>query len=279
MLNALNAYSAYSSFSALAAYGAGNVSAAAFKAGAAIPSHAPDAACTVEISAEARQAAARATAAKAPSASSFGSVYGLDDLTASYADCLQSKYGALRIESVGRDAQSLKDAAGTMRGGDVVIAPNMLEKMANEPETAERIEGIIDQIHANIPMWEAQEAACGREFESLGVIVHEDGTVTHICGTSDSPERVAEVNRINKEKMEKRAALRRESEEQSLKAAAERERLFKESLKAKEIYGDAPLRLSGDATGAVLAVTVRGAGATKAASFGASFGTGTALGF
>lgn len=65
MLNALNAYSAYSSFSALAAYGAGNVSAAACKAGAAIPSHAPDAACKVEISAEARLAAATATAAPA----------------------------------------------------------------------------------------------------------------------------------------------------------------------------------------------------------------------
>ena len=64
-MNALNAYSAYSSFSALAAYGAGNAKATACKAGAAIPSHAPDAACTVEISAEARLAAATATAAPA----------------------------------------------------------------------------------------------------------------------------------------------------------------------------------------------------------------------
>jgi hypothetical protein len=37
------------------------------------------------------------------------------------------------------------------------------------------------------------------------VVVHEDGSVTYICGCGDSPERVAEVNAINKAKREKDA--------------------------------------------------------------------------
>lgn len=43
----------------------------------------------------------------------------------------------------------------------------------------------------------------GLVFEPCGVVVHKDGTVTYICGCSDSPERVAEVNAINKAKQEK----------------------------------------------------------------------------
>ena len=52
-------------------------------------------------------------------------------------------------------------------------------------------------------------AARGLVYDFEGVIVHEDGTVTTICGCSDSPERVAEVEREHKEKREKEAATRK----------------------------------------------------------------------
>ena len=54
------------------------------------------------------------------------------------------------------------------------------------------------------------------------MVVHEDGSVTYIGGCSDSPERVAEVNAINKAKREKEAAQRKASLERSQEAAEER---------------------------------------------------------
>ena len=54
------------------------------------------------------------------------------------------------------------------------------------------------------------------------MVVHEDGSVTYIGGCGDSPERVAEVNAINKAKREKEAAQRKAGIERSQEAAEER---------------------------------------------------------
>ena len=168
---------------------------------------------------------------------------------ADYTDHLRAKYGNVRIENIGRDQKSLDQAAGTMRGGDVIIAPNMLEKMAAEPETAKRIEGYIDSVFENIPKWTAEFAAKDLTFESLGVIVHEDGTVTHICGCADSPERCAEVDRINREKREKEAAQRKRMYEESLEASLKRNRIY-EKQRLESVRIDRDLSVVSSATGA-----------------------------
>ena len=126
-------------------------------------------------------------------------------------------------------------AGASMSGTDVVIAPNMLEKMASDPKIANRIEGTIDYFFNNIPKYEQEAAAMGLKFESCGCVVHEDGTVTYICGCADSPERVAEVDRINKEKREKDAAKRKESLKLSLQATLKRKQLYEDTLKRKKI--------------------------------------------
>ena len=51
-----------------------------------------------------------------------------------YTEYLRSKYGNVRIQSIGKDQQSLDRAGKSMSGSDVVIAPNILEQMANDPE-------------------------------------------------------------------------------------------------------------------------------------------------
>ncbi len=71
-------------------------------------------------------------------------------------------------------------------------------------------------------MLTASFAAKGLVYEPGGVVVHEDGSVTYISGCSDSPERVREVNEINKAKREKEAAQRKASLERSQEAAEER---------------------------------------------------------
>ena len=109
-----------------------------------------------------------------------------------------------------------------MSGSDVVIAPNILEQMANDPEKAAYYESKIDDFFNATPMLTASFAAKGLVYEPGGVVVHEDGSVTYISGCSDSPEWVREVNEINKAKREKEAAQRKASLERSQEAAEER---------------------------------------------------------
>lgn len=133
-----------------------------------------------------------------------------------YTEYLRAKYGNVKIQSVRKDQKSLEKMGKSMSGNDVVIAPNILEQMANDPEKAAHYENKIDYFfHTVIPRETALCAAKGLVFEPAGVVVHEDGTVTYICGCSDSPERVAKVNAINKAKREKAAARRKESLERS----------------------------------------------------------------
>lgn len=155
-----------------------------------------------------------------------------------YTEYLKSKYGNVRIQSVGKDQQSLDRMGKSMSGNDVVIAPNILEQMANDPEKASYYEKKIDYFFDTIiPRETALCASKGLVFEPCGVVVHEDGTVTYICGCSDSPERVREVNAINKAKQEKRAVLRKASLERSIEAAEERKWQIEKQIKFRTQNG------------------------------------------
>ena len=119
-----------------------------------------------------------------------------------YAEYLRSKYGNVRIQNVGKDQQSLDRIGKSMSGSDVVIAPDILGQMANDTEKAAYYEGKIDYFFHATPMLKA----------------------SFIGGCADSPERVAEVNAINKAKREKEAAQRKANMERSREAAREQKR-------------------------------------------------------
>lgn len=140
-----------------------------------------------------------------------------------YRKYLESKYGRVTIKDVPKDQKTLEKLGKSMSGNDVVIAPNILEEMANDSEKAAYYEQKIDYFFDTIiPRETARCASMGLVFEPAGVVVHKDGTVTYICGCSDSPERVAQVNAINKAKREKRAAQREAAFERSREEAARR---------------------------------------------------------
>lgn len=144
-----------------------------------------------------------------------------------YMEHLKKKYGRVTIESIGKDQASLEKAGKRMSGNDVVIAPNILNEMASDPKKAAYYEQKIDYFFTDvIPNGKAFAASMGLTFEPCGVVVHEDGTVTYICGGGDSPERVAEVNRINAEKAKKKAEQQRQYQEQAAAAAAQRRAMW-----------------------------------------------------
>lgn len=155
-----------------------------------------------------------------------------------YKKYLANKYGVnVSVQSIGKDQKSLDRAGKSMSGNDVIIAPNILEQMANDAEKAAYYEQKIDYFFRDVvPRETALCASRGLVFEPGGVVIHEDGTVTYISGCSDSPERVAEVNAINKAKREKEAAQRKASIERRQEALNRQEILF-EQYNQKQMMG------------------------------------------
>ena len=155
--------------------------------------------------------------------------------TEAYKDYLKQKYGNVRYESIGKDQKSLDRAGKSMSGNDVVIAPNILEQMANDPKKAAYYEGKIDDFFNATPMLTASFAAKGLVYEPGGVVVHEDGSVTYISGCSDSPERVAQVKRQRENAEKKEAKQRKEAIERSQKEAEERRRQIEIAYKKQSM--------------------------------------------
>lgn len=137
-----------------------------------------------------------------------------------YKAYLEKRFGPVTIQSIPKDQASLEAAGKRMSGSDVVIAPNIFEEMVADPQIAVYYEQKISYFFTDvIPKGEAFAASVGLTFEPCGVVIHEDGTVTYICGGGDPPERVAEVNRINREKAAKKAAQQRQRQAQAAEAA------------------------------------------------------------
>ncbi len=130
-----------------------------------------------------------------------------------YKKYLEKKYGNIKIQSVEKDQGNIDRVGKSMSGSDVIIAPNILKQMANDPEKAAYYEGKIDDFFHATPKLKAAFAAKGLDYQPCGVVIHDDGNVTYIGGCSDSPERIAEVNAINKAKQQKKVAQRKQQME------------------------------------------------------------------
>ena len=144
--------------------------------------------------------------------------------TDAYTEYLKQKYGAgVSVQNVGKDQSSIdRIGAGTAGTGNVVIASNILEQMANDPEKAAYYEKKIQEHFDSLPQTEAFMAAVGHKITSCGVVVHEDGTVTYYLSGEESPEKKAKVEAEQKAKQEKKAARRQENLKRSQEAAKKR---------------------------------------------------------
>lgn len=141
-----------------------------------------------------------------------------------YTEYLKQRYGVgVSIQNVGKDQSSIdRIGAGTAGTGNVVIAQNILEQMANDPEKAAYYEKKIQEHFDSLPQTEAFMAAIGHKITSCGVVIHEDGTVTYYLSGEESPEKKAKVEAEQKAKQEKKAAQRQENLKRSQEAAEKR---------------------------------------------------------
>ena len=150
-----------------------------------------------------------------------------------YKKYLEKRFGPVTLESVGKDQESLDAVGKRMRGNDVYIAPNIFDKMVNDPETGDYYEKKISYFFTDvIPNGTAYAKSIGLTFEPCGVVIHEDGTVTYICGGGDPPEKVAKVAAENQAKREKQSKRRKELFELSAERALLQRALWEQAIQA-----------------------------------------------
>ncbi|MBO4846413.1 MAG: hypothetical protein J5525_08915 [Lachnospiraceae bacterium] len=170
-------------------------------------------------------------------ASSLNKATSSDNVVEAYKNSLQSKFGCpITVTSVGKDQNSMdRFAGGTAGSGNVAIAPNILEQMANDPEKATYYEKKIQEHFDSLPATEAFFGAHNLRMTTSGVTIHEDGTVTYYCSCEETPEYKAKVEADHKAKREKEAKERQESIERSQEAADERRRIQEEIYQKRSI--------------------------------------------
>lgn len=156
-----------------------------------------------------------------------------------YTEYLKSKYGNVMVQSVGSDQKSMDSlGTGTYGMNNIVIAPNILEEMANNSKKAAYYENIIDDFFASQSMVKAQMAAGGFEIQSYGVVIHPDGTANYyICGDV-SPEKKAKIEAQMKAEDEEKAKRKKQYQELSAEAA-EKRRLLIEQYNQKQMMAEA----------------------------------------
>lgn len=192
-----------------------------------------------------------ATEQKALKKNDFGSILSAKDSSSAvsspkakqYTEYLKEKYGDVSVKSVGKDQRSMDNLGMGIAGmGNVVIAPNILEQMANDPEKASYYEGKIQEYFGGLPKLRAEISAMGHEIHSSGIVIHPDGTVTHYVTGDLKPEERAKIEARIRAEDEAKAKRRQmyfiRGEEAALRRRQELENYDKRQLMTDSFRSD-----------------------------------------
>ena len=180
----------------------------------------------------------------------FGSILSSKDTAAAgtpevkeYTEYLKETYGGVSVKSVGKDQSSMDNLGmGTAGTGNVVIAPNILEQMASDPEKAAYYEGKIQEYFDGLPKLQMEISAMGHEIHSSGIVIHPDGTVTHYVTGDLKPEERAKIEARIKAEDEEKANRRKmyfiQSEEAAARRKEELENYYKKQLMTNSFRSD-----------------------------------------
>jgi len=157
--------------------------------------------------------------------------------TDDYVEYLKQKYGAdVSVRNVGKDQNSMdRIGSGTAGTGNVVIASNILEEMANDSAKAAYYERKIQNYFDSVPRFQAELSAMGHEIHSSGIVIHPDGTVTHYISGDLKPEVRAKIEAKIKAEAEEKAKRKRRYQELSQEAAEKRKTEMKIAYKRQSM--------------------------------------------
>ncbi len=188
---------------------------------------------------------------KAQKKADFGSVLSSKDTSGTvsspeakqYTEYLRERFGDVSVKSVGKDQKSMDNLGmGTAGTGNVVIAPNILEQMAKDPEKASYYEEKIQEYFDGLPRLQAEISAMGHEIHSSGIVIHPDGTVTHYVTGDLKPEERARIEARIKAEDEAKAKRRQmyfiQSEEAAARRAQELEDYYRQKLMRNSFRSD-----------------------------------------
>lgn len=127
----------------------------------------------------------------------------------------------------------------------LLLAPNILEEMANNSEKAAYYEEKIQYFLDSVPRYQAELSAMGHEIHSCGIVIHPDGTVTHYISGDLKPEVRAKIEAQIKAEQEEKAKRKKQYQELSAEAA-EKRRLLMEQYNQKQMMAEALQRQLSD---------------------------------
>lgn len=156
-----------------------------------------------------------------------------------YVEYLKQRYGAnVMVKNIGNDQRSIDNFGASIAGyNNIAIAPNILEKMANDPEKAAYYEKIIQKGLDGIPRCKATMSMNGFEMSSYAVGIDENG-VGHVYVTGDlKPEVRAKIEaKVRAEQAAKRK--RRQRYQELAEETAEKRREQTELTYIKQTMAD-----------------------------------------
>ena len=171
------------------------------------------------------------------------------DRTEQYVEYLKQRYGAnVMVQNIGNDQREVDNFGASIVGyNNVAIAPNILEKMANDSEKAAYYEQKIQKALDDFPQHQAALSMIGHEIYSYAVTIDEKGVVHKIVTGGPKPEVQAKIEaKIKAEQAAKRK--RRERYQELAKEAAERRREQTELQYHKQLIEDTLKKSAFDTT-------------------------------
>ena len=156
-----------------------------------------------------------------------------------YTEYLKSRYGAnVMVQNVGKDQRSIDNFGASIVGyNNVVIAPNILEKMENDTEKAAYYESKIQKALDDFPKHQAELSVAGFEIHSYAVGIDSDGTVYKYVTGDLKPEVRAKIEaKMKAEDAAKRD--RREKFKELSEEAAEKRKELAEFQKKKQTMAE-----------------------------------------
>ena len=116
---------------------------------------------------------------------------------------LNDKFGAnIKIGEFTDGEAALK--SGAFGKGNVAIAEEILEKMAEAPDAMQKYCKEIQRYFDNIPYGDQFMASVGRRVVDSGIIIHKNGEVTTWSHSEYTPEEKARLERAMEEEAEEK---------------------------------------------------------------------------
>lgn len=162
----------------------------------------------------------------------------------SYLSQLQMKFGSkILVQNLEYSKANIDHIGSSTSGtGNVIIAPNILEKMVSDPQARQHYEKKIQAHFDTNGEANAFMAIRGRRIVSRGVIIHPNGEVTYYCSSDYTPEEKARLEKAMKEEDEAKARKRLE-EKRNLEAwvmNSQETTYAMHMLRLKTSYADIP---------------------------------------